>query len=216
MKESEFLELLNLYLDHEITAEDAARLEAEVMRSPERRRTYRQYCMMQKACAGLASKFTEDAPAENVVPFAAPRRRLAPIYLATGLAAAACLAVTFVVFKHGGGSTGGVVQPTDAGAQITSITPVAQPVAKPELKKVLSMPGAAELPSNRELVPVSYNLADARAQFDWLNGVQVSPAQNVNPDSLKQIFKADLKFTPDVAPRSSGVTAEQAAFEFKR
>ena len=32
MKDSEFLELLNLYLDHEISPADAARLEAEVRR----------------------------------------------------------------------------------------------------------------------------------------------------------------------------------------
>ena len=51
MKDSEFLELLNLYLDHEITPADAARLEAEVRADPERRRTYLQYCRMQKACA---------------------------------------------------------------------------------------------------------------------------------------------------------------------
>ena len=32
MKESEFVELLNLYIDHEISREDAARLEAEALR----------------------------------------------------------------------------------------------------------------------------------------------------------------------------------------
>ena len=31
MKDSEFIELLNLYLDHEISAADAVRIEAEVM-----------------------------------------------------------------------------------------------------------------------------------------------------------------------------------------
>ena len=36
MKDNEFIELLNLYLDHEISQEDAARLEAEVQRNPAR------------------------------------------------------------------------------------------------------------------------------------------------------------------------------------
>jgi hypothetical protein len=57
MKDSEFIELLNLYLDHEISADNAARLEAEVQGNPERRRVYRQYCRMQKACTLLANDF---------------------------------------------------------------------------------------------------------------------------------------------------------------
>ena len=60
MKDSEFIELLNLYLDHEITAADAARLEAEVQASPERRRVYQQYCRMQKACTMLAKDFVDE------------------------------------------------------------------------------------------------------------------------------------------------------------
>ena len=36
MKDPEFIELLNLYVDHEITSVDAARLEAEVAQNPAR------------------------------------------------------------------------------------------------------------------------------------------------------------------------------------
>jgi len=53
MKESRYIELLNLYVDHQLTAEEAVELEAEVQRSPERRKTYLQYCRMQKACGLL-------------------------------------------------------------------------------------------------------------------------------------------------------------------
>lgn len=63
MNDREFIELLNLYLDHEITPSDAARLEAEVRSNPERRRTYLEYCRMQKACALLAADFAADRPA---------------------------------------------------------------------------------------------------------------------------------------------------------
>src|SRR5205823_1698019 len=61
MKDSEFTQLLNLYLDHEISAADAARLEAEVMSNPARRRVYQDYCRMQKACKLLASEFQSEA-----------------------------------------------------------------------------------------------------------------------------------------------------------
>lgn len=67
MKEREFTELLNLYLDHEITPEAAARLEAEVQRNPARRATYRQYCQMQKACKILSAEFAATSGSETVM-----------------------------------------------------------------------------------------------------------------------------------------------------
>lgn len=53
MKESRYIELLNLYVDHQLTPAEASELEAEVQRNPERRRVYAQYCRMQKACTLL-------------------------------------------------------------------------------------------------------------------------------------------------------------------
>jgi len=67
MKEREFIELLNLYLDHEIGPADAARLEQEIQRNPERRRTYREYCRMQKACRMLATEFAGAPALEKAV-----------------------------------------------------------------------------------------------------------------------------------------------------
>ncbi|MES2697676.1 MAG: zf-HC2 domain-containing protein [Verrucomicrobiota bacterium] len=108
MKDSEFIALLNLYLDHEISAEDAARLEAEVQRDPARRKVYQQYCRMQKACKMAAADFvTEPAqPAEKkVVAFdvaaaeatTARRARMGTFYTIGSIsAAAACVAIVFV------------------------------------------------------------------------------------------------------------------------
>jgi len=69
MKDSEFLELLNLYLDHEIAAADAARLEAEVKDNPDHRRTYLEYCRMQKACTLLAKDFASEPAEKKVIAF---------------------------------------------------------------------------------------------------------------------------------------------------
>lgn len=111
MKDSEFIALLNLYLDHEISAADAARLEAEVQNNPARRKIYRQYCQMQKGCKVLASDFVSPAeaaatPAERkVIAFnvaaaevaATRRKRAGNFYVAgTFAAAAACVAIIFV------------------------------------------------------------------------------------------------------------------------
>lgn len=103
MKDSEFLELLNLYLDHEISAADAARLEAEVQANPKRREVYRQYCRMQKACKVLAADFQPEQPmAEKRVPLGEERSSRSAWrtgFLAVGgvSLAAACMAVLFVV-----------------------------------------------------------------------------------------------------------------------
>lgn len=62
MRDARFNELLNLYLDHRLTEADAAELEAEVARDPERRRIYNGYCRMQRACHVLFENERERAP----------------------------------------------------------------------------------------------------------------------------------------------------------
>lgn len=105
MKDSEFIELLNLYLDHEISAADAARLEMEVQHNPARRRVYQQYCRMQKACTMLAKDFVADqsgaaaeGEARKIVAFESRSSAWGPGLFAVGglVAAAACVAVVFV------------------------------------------------------------------------------------------------------------------------
>ena len=61
MKDAEFISLVNLYLDHEISAPDAQRLEIEVNANPERRKVYHDYCRMQKGCQLLAADFRTGA-----------------------------------------------------------------------------------------------------------------------------------------------------------
>lgn len=114
MKDSEFIELLNLYLDHEISATDAARLEAEVQVNPARRKVYQQYCRMQKACKVLAADFTtadSNAATEaerKVVAFDAAivtaaaerRQRVRGLSSLVGLAAAAAC-IAFVLVDRG-------------------------------------------------------------------------------------------------------------------
>jgi hypothetical protein len=102
MKDSEFLELLNLYLDHEITAVDAARLEAEVRNNGQRRAVYHDYCRMQKACKILVADYqqegqgaTQGASAGKIIAFdrpAAVRAHRIGYYVASSVAlAAACV-----------------------------------------------------------------------------------------------------------------------------
>jgi len=62
MNDRRFIELLNLYLDHQIKPAEAAELEAIVYSSPAHRRTYEEYCQLQRACVQLGSNARASAP----------------------------------------------------------------------------------------------------------------------------------------------------------
>jgi hypothetical protein len=142
MNDTEFIELLNLYLDHEISAADAARLEAEVQKNPARRRVYQQYCRMQKACKLVAADFEtepEDASVatdKKVVAFnpavaaiEARRKRMGTFYtVGTFAAIAACVAIIFV----GQSRKMNVAQPADSAAQAIAQNANAAPITNPD------------------------------------------------------------------------------------
>lgn len=65
MNNDRFKELLNLHLDHRLSAEDARELEHMLRASPELRRTFRNYALMQRGCAELFRRSASDAPAPD-------------------------------------------------------------------------------------------------------------------------------------------------------
>lgn len=67
MKEHRFKELLNLFLDHELSEQEADELEAEVRRDPARRATYHAYCRMHKGCTLLFQGERGRAPERPVL-----------------------------------------------------------------------------------------------------------------------------------------------------
>jgi len=104
MKDNRFIDLVNLYIDRQITAAETAELEAEIQSNPRHRAIYRQYCQMHRATTLVYESFRADAPAQQA-PAAAGEGTIARFerdrrthwgYYAGGLAAAACLALVFV------------------------------------------------------------------------------------------------------------------------
>lgn len=164
MKESRFIELLNLYVDQQLSATEAAELEAEIGRNPERRTTYRQYCQMQKACTLLFEKERTQAPASQrlaaslrdadrkIIAFPDAQERAPRGYFAVGLlAAAACVAFVFVRFNAAPGGPGVATvpavaqQPVKGPVEITAIIPA---LAAPETSQAVTIPTAAEAPKS--------------------------------------------------------------------
>src|SRR5258708_25040069 len=108
MKETKFIELMNLYVNQQITPADAIHLEEEILTDPKRRAVYKQYCQMHRACALLQENLevhagepsvpaAGDYEGDKVVEFPAKSRSGSWFYAVSGLAAAACL--TFLIVR---------------------------------------------------------------------------------------------------------------------
>lgn len=223
MKESKFIELLNLYVDHQISPADAAWLESEIQRQPERRQIYRQYCQMQKACLLLAENFRTTAPAVaggKVIEFQPRTRRIVRATYGLGaLAAAACVAL--VVMNRRNLFTAG-----DAAQQVTASQPVqmAEAAVTPpaaDASGLVALPVRAALqPAFAGLMRVnaSTNTAQAgndRANFEWMTRVRLDRV-SADPqwfEAQPTLQTQELMFH---ARPSSQTQAENAAFRFQR
>jgi hypothetical protein len=205
MKESEFIALLNLYLDHEISPADAVRLEAEIRSNLDRRRVYLQYCRMQQACKVLAAEFAageEGAPASEdrtVVPFPrravpAPRRQRSSFSYALGaVAAAACLAFVFV--NRSAREAGpGPAKPAAEFAATATVAPntvsvASLPTAPRGLISVARPGPAPSLVANSLFLTGSTQAEAVRAaavrqadnQLAWLEALQLAPLPERRP-----------------------------------
>jgi len=207
MKNQEFIELLNLYVDHEISAEQASLLEAEVMRNPERRRTYDQYCRMQKACRLLASSTSAAAPDPEPVQvsFFPVRGWSRGLYAGGLVAAAACIVVTLAL-RHG------PAEPPIAALHTAAVEPLglAQPPLQPavNLKPVFAARPEA-LFADSERTP----------RLDWISQVRIAPVQN--PQAADLIFAdipADLRPVNRPIQNPEGILApvEMTAFQITK
>jgi hypothetical protein len=241
MKDTEFLELLNLYVDHEITSADAARLEAEVQSNPDRRRVYHDYCRMQKACTLLAKDFSEQPAERKVVAFEPHRLGWGSgLFAAAGIAvAAACVTLVLVNRTRTAVPGAGAPLPTTVAASNTAPTPATETKAasisaEPTTliaRTVTVSPRHAELRPMLASVPLTLagaNTTDAeallaaaqqnaQAQFEWMKSVQLAPIQQLPMDGLRLDARSPLQ--PASRTYSSGQpvqgSVEMTAFRFQ-
>ncbi|HEY3755990.1 MAG TPA: hypothetical protein VGL42_07575 [Opitutaceae bacterium] len=231
MKDSEFLELLNLYVDHEISTEQAARLEAEVTSNADRRKVYRQYCMIQKGCSLLTGSLVESAPVpqrqrETTLSDAQRFWKWSGVFATSGLAAAACLVALFALHSHTQ-----MVSPA-ATAPVASISKAPASDVRVALApaRQVNFPAqfGGELPlqtvlnfhtwNNAGVETVGLNQGDPLA---WTDQVQFSPLSRDVLDT-SAIFKSMpllVPTNPEVAPVPPGgqrQDIEDAAFQFKQ
>jgi len=209
MKDSRFIELLNQYVDQQLTPVEAAELEAEIQRNPESRRTYQQYCRMQKACTQLFEQERQAAPSSSklsraladadrkVVEFPEQRTlwRQRGVFGAGLAAMAACVAFVLVrqspvsispsVAATPTAATVAVVEPPAATVQTVAIPP-ADPQAS-ELRQTFRM-----LMPVRQFVPVqvfaansqNVSVREAQPSLEWMKHVELAPMRDVNSDEI--------------------------------
>jgi hypothetical protein len=210
MKDSEFIELLNLYLDHEISAADAARLETEVQSSPARHQVYLQYCRMQKACTVLAKDFAiqsaaAEADGRKIVAFEPQSRNWGPSLWAAGglVAAAACVALVFVTRAPAPTASSDSLAVAAPAVVSASVTPAAtftsgtspNPAAQIARMVALPMPRRSDLQpvmptrgltlANQNVIDDPAAVAEVAAKFDWIAGLQIAPMQRVQVEDLR-------------------------------
>lgn len=75
MKDKRFLELVNVYLDGEISEAETAELEGEIRSSAKRMDQYRRYCRMQKACMMIAKESRSERTTSETVVVRLPEAR---------------------------------------------------------------------------------------------------------------------------------------------
>ncbi len=134
MKDARFIELVNLYIDRQISPDETAELEAELQSHPRRRQIYNQYCRMHRATTLVYESFRAGAeqPAGRVNGPAsiarfeegrirARRHRARWLYASGGLAAAACFAAVLAI-RSGqfSGATAATPVPTPAAVAVTT------------------------------------------------------------------------------------------------
>lgn len=217
MKDSKFIELLNLYIDHQISTADAALLEAEIQKNPARRRVYREYCQMQKACVILAENFKTEPPAgDKIIEMAQGQRRMAFATYAMGLAAAAaCVALVVVnrpvLFQSSDAA------PTIATSEIMSsadelvVAEAESPTAEARTVLHPAFPGVT-----REDAPTSEAVATAdHVPLDWMHQVRLESvsAENLWFETRPAMQAHDLTLR---SARPSEAQVETTAFIFAK
>jgi hypothetical protein len=235
MSDERFLELLNLYLDHEIGAEEVGELEAEVRRSAARRRTYEEYCKLQRGCVLLFESECAQAPktAAAVVRLreargGAARRSLVPggVWVGGALAAAAAVAVLLVALPRNDGT-----RPPDA-----PLPSVSELAAGPSLRSLVDP--ARPDPARAGLTPAAmrsvlfagdfrsaasdgalWRSASSRSGLEWLDQVSLPPLRAPRVEDLR--FDVHPAVRPGDAPVYTGqrpwrTELEMTAFQFQR
>ncbi len=229
MKDHRFIELLNLYIDRQITVAETTELEAEIQQNPSRQAVYRQYCQIHSATKLVYDSFRANAAEQPALQtdrtgvvelFETKHRKSQFATYAGGLAAAACLAVVFMRYNAAATSS------APLNAAVLPAVPVVVAVASVAPAPVREIEPAVNLVSLRNNATntqdYSLMLAALREQDEeraFINGhLQPNRTQSLFDDG---VFNSTRPATPQDQrlfriQRTPAQQAEFTAFQFQR
>ena len=231
MKDARFIELVNLYIDRQISAEETAELEQEIQAHPRRRQVYNQYCRMHRATTLVYDSFRQNAPATQapsaghatIERIALRRRTQRNRWLAAagGLTAAACVALALARVNPPVSAPASLaaksVQPAVVAAAPVSPAAAALPASRPSFMSLQNQLGdehyAALLTALR--VEQERAMTLARAQSDRAPSL---PASLFDDDvfAARQVLPVGVRRPASQPVRQGEGQAEFAAFKFQR
>lgn len=208
MKDSRFIELLNLYVDREITPAEAAELEAEVHRSAEHRGVFNQYARMDRACTIVLSQH-EAAPApklaaaladadRKVVGFPAQAGGRSKLVFFGGLLAAAAAVAIVFVNRDAPPATALDPVPSQPQTQVVVLPPVAPVITGREA--VVALPFGDR--------PVQ-TAATVRSPFAWMTSMEFSRTTPLSDEDVLLVARPEKSFSSGL---TWGLRREYATF----
>jgi hypothetical protein len=225
MKDHRFIELLNLYIDRQITAEETAELEAEIQSSAQRQAVYRQYCQIHAATKVVYESFRVGAEENAPAPSGRPAkielfesRRVNWINYAGGIAAA--VAVAGLLFVRYSSNSALDIASSAAPVQTVAVAPVQAAPATvavstgeaPATKNLISLRNTSQSPDYSAMLVALREQDEERVLAERL---QTSRSQSLFDDNLfdtKQPLPAS-----EVRPvQNRTQAAEFTAFQFQR
>ncbi len=237
MKESKFVELLNLYVDREISAEDAALLEAEIARNPHRHKVYQQYCRMQRASVLVFDSFrSEQVPSggllveasrnadEKIAQFPSRSRSHGFRWGYAGglVAAAAAVALVFVgrdrlqeIRSRQSAPVAPMVRPVSV-AQTSASRPYT--ATKSAVAANYRPVFVAKTFDGSSIQPGGLFASQQVQSLDWMKQMQLPPLRSIPAGDFSFGNKGDLKQGLHIMPLGKQVQGkvEMMAFQFQR
>lgn len=229
MKDNRFIELLNLYIDRQITSAETAELEAELQGNPKRQAVYRQYCQVHTATKQVYASFrassadspvTEPGQTGVIELFESRRRRANWIHYAGGAAAAACLAIVFFRLNPTAQVEAPQVAAQPQPAAVAPVQVAAAPVAvktEPAPAMISLRDTTAVSPDYLAMLAVLREQDEERAfSNERLHITRVQPLFDDNLfEPARMISTQEQRVFRSFQPASAQQT-EAAAFQFQR
>lgn len=233
MKEARFIELLNLYIDQELSADEVGELEQEIARNPARRRTYEQYCRMHRGCAVLFENARSQAPRYPKLDRAAQDADEKVLAFPDSAEASVTRGPWGRVAWAGGLAAALAVAALQGPALVTAFRGSAEPAPAAGVPALAQTAPAATAPAVRQsdyqLVGLINRQPDSSRftfqpattpEADWMHRLELTPLQRVSVENLRFATEAAEKDERTFAGSQPFTPAQNAvefsAFQFQK